>query len=173
MAGKDHRYVVGIESRHSPEGIVDKSIEQLGRQQSRSFDPFNLAAYRMEIRRAERDIEVVGFKFDIIEIVGEPFFAQEFVKLFQRVRRPFRQCFVADQNKPVGMLSPKGLAQGIKGKADEPTSGWETCSSAASHRGRLTKGGPALAKVPPRLSRPPNRARWQARPCAEPAGASK
>src|SRR6516162_232250 len=30
----------------------------------------------MKIGRAERDIELVGFEFDIIEIVGEPFFAQ-------------------------------------------------------------------------------------------------
>jgi hypothetical protein len=70
---KDHRDVVGVESRHGPESVVDKSIEQLGRQQARAFDPFDLAAYRMKIGRAERDIELVGFEFDIIEIVGEPF----------------------------------------------------------------------------------------------------
>jgi hypothetical protein len=40
----------------------------------------------MKIGRAERDIELVSFEFDIIEIVGEPFFAQKIVKLFQRVR---------------------------------------------------------------------------------------
>ena len=66
---------MGVESRHSPEGIVDKSIEQLGRQQGRALNPFDFAAYRMKIRRSERDIEVIGFEFDIVEIVGEPFFA--------------------------------------------------------------------------------------------------
>ena len=70
---KDHRDVMGVKSRHGPEGVVDKSIEQFGRQQGRTFDPFDLAAYRMKIGRAERDIELVGFEFDIIEIVGEPF----------------------------------------------------------------------------------------------------
>ena len=69
--------------------------------------------------------ELVGFEFDIIKIVGEPLFAQKLVKLFQRVRGLFRQCFVADQNEPAGVLAPKGLAQGIEGKADEPIAGRE------------------------------------------------
>ena len=87
---------MGIESRHSPESIVDKSIEQLGGQEGRTFNPFDFAAHRMKIGRAECDIKVVGFKFYIIEIMGEPLFSQKFVNLFQSVRGLFRQCFIAD-----------------------------------------------------------------------------
>jgi hypothetical protein len=47
---------MGVESRHRPEGVVNKSIEQLWRQHRRAFNPFDLAAYRMKVGRAERDI---------------------------------------------------------------------------------------------------------------------
>jgi hypothetical protein len=81
--------LMGVESRYGPEGIIDKSIEQLGRQQGRSFYPFDLAADRMKIGCAERDIELVSFEFDIIEIVGETIFRPKIRKAVSACPRVF------------------------------------------------------------------------------------
>src|ERR1700730_16954593 len=77
---EDHRHVVGIEFRYCPEGVVGEAIEKVGGQDSTTLNPLHLPAHLVQVRGAEGQVEIIGFVFDIIEIMCKPRLVQKIVK---------------------------------------------------------------------------------------------
>ena len=66
-----------------PKGVVDESVEQFRGQNSRAFDPLNLSPNLVEVWRAKRQVKIVRFVLDVVEIMLESGFVK---KLNSRAR---------------------------------------------------------------------------------------
>jgi len=75
-----HRHLAEVALGIQPERIVGEALEQVGRQHRFAFGRRHLRFHRVRAGQAEARVELVGVVLDVIEIVLEPRFVDEFCR---------------------------------------------------------------------------------------------
>ena len=109
---------VGNLLRIAPEGVVDETVEQVRRQQSRARLGLDRAAHGVQPRSSGAFVELGDVVIDVVEVVLESRLADKGVDGVHRLGRVGGQGFVLDQQQALFLRAVARLFECVVGSAD-------------------------------------------------------